>query len=657
MYLPFYAKMLFNGVLEADYSQKSTLQIECLHKSPNQPMTKLEKEVKVLQEYQDTVDLMEIKGADMGSIYNVLESTCFGYAMYPILHDTALGDCPELQHYQLNPRHPDRAELEKFDQSAQGGGDIRTRDPTTAIWIVVDQSMVDKSTVTFDWRNLQTIKYKDEWKGKLASEVLEDQRKFFPTVGNGGYRTAYFREHHEELLQIHAAYKAILAKHRGKVETKAYHNASAECSNAKQNVNKQVWAAKLFDRAAIEKNKLGRLLLLMIGANKEMYTVMETASNVFGMCFDYINSLQITDPTPKQFETALNVLISSANTNHCVRRILSDHTMAIGLHRLYQNPVIRQSFPFSLTTLSNVRGVLSAYFAPLMHFMALTFEFLTSNHPLSALTVVSPYIKGNNIAKVQENLIKFNTLPYEEKKCRLDVFGTALHEVFEKCKKEFALKINIFGVTKKYLTPELITAQEEMMKNYEEKLYVEVKKMINEQHDKFKDDYEVTKIIDSLINKLHWFLKGQIAPMSLIPTFATPLPIVTPTVIELIVSQLDKYKHILTQILTWYEPLTYLALNDHDHASFGTVSSFRTILEQIIVRLDPKRKGNHAATINTFLASCYTHRVTALESIYEIHQQTIQDPKKKHIPYFKELHINRTNKDPIDVAINATARY
>ncbi|KAG6817698.1 hypothetical protein H0H93_007051, partial [Arthromyces matolae] len=619
----------------------------------NVRMTKLEKQMRILQEYKDTVDLNEIKPADTGILYDSLESACFGFTLYPILHDTALGNCPELQHYQLNPRRPERADLDKMALSTHGGGDIRTREPTTALWIVVDKSMVDESTVSWNWKDLQKIRYKDEWKGKLASEFPEEKRKFFPTVGNGGHRTAFFREHHQELLKIHATFEALLEKNEEKRDTRAYHDLSAECSNAKQEVNSKVWAARMYDRAAIEEHKLGRLMLLMIGANKEMYSVMETPSNVFGMCFDYINSIQITDPTPKHFEKAIDVLVSSTTTNH-VRKVLSDHSMAVGLRRLYQNPIIRQSLPFSLKTLTNVRGVLSVYFAPLMHFMALTFEFLTSNHPLAAVPL---FVKGNSIAKVQANLIKFNSIPYEEKQCRPDIFETDLHDVFEDPDKEFSLKINMFGVTEKYLTPELLRAQEEMMKNYEEKLYVAVEKMINEQRDNFKDDKEATAIIDSLINKLHWFVKGQIAPMSLIPTFATPLPIMTPTVVRLIISQIDKYKHIFTQILTWYEPLTYLGLNDQDHASFGTESSFRTILEEIIVRLDPKREGDHAATINTFLATCYSHRLSALESIYELHQQTIQDPKKTHIPYFKEIHISRTSKDPIGIAINTTASY
>ncbi|KAG6819169.1 hypothetical protein H0H93_014661 [Arthromyces matolae] len=656
---------------EEDDNNEEQTEEKAMAEKPQNRLTALQKKSNAIDQFQGIVNLTDVSKEGMNQINEVLQTHCLGYGLYSILHDTACGDYPELQHYKRNPRVPTAQAIAKLGESMDQGRNILNKDPTTAIILLVDPSTIEEGCIGFDWSNLKRIVFKEEWRGKLAKDCTPEELERLPEVGNGGHRTQYYRVHHAAHISIYVTRQAVVDayKQKGHSDTsKQLFDAEAARDNAKIKVNEQVWAVKVYNKesnrsqtkwtVSLDKDELSRVLYLTIGANNALHNVEETANNVLGMAFDYINSLDSDHPpSPKDFEKAVNILVNTASSSlsGSIRRVLSDQLNAVALRRAYMNPIFRQSMPFSLTLLINWRGVLSIMSAPLIQFMCVTLELLTSNHALAQLPAYST--DPDVVKAANQQFERFFILPYKEKGCRVEIFGASLHDMFNDGDKIFAEYIHLFGVLRDHTSRDFQKEYTGHYNRYKETVYGSAKDLIKNSRPNHQDDPEALKIIDSFMEKLKWLLNGQIGGPQFLPQWYTARPIITPTTTILIVSQLNRFKHILVQVASWIDPLAYKKLGPQKKKDVFEADTLFSVLRGHIRDVQADSPVHVLKTINEFIALIYSHRFAGLLSIYEHHQETHSNPKKLTVPHFDQLHASRPKDDPVLQTINAVGKY
>ncbi|KAG6894397.1 hypothetical protein C0993_011624, partial [Termitomyces sp. T159_Od127] len=469
------------------------------------------------QEFHDTISQCEL-----------------GYTLWPALSDTGFGTLPEMLRGQINTRTQERQNLKLFWNSVHEGRDLQQHAVQHAIIILASKSDLDMDSLTFDTRNLHTIRFQPGLHD-VTSDSPAEQRAQLPILANGGHRLEVLRQFvYQDKLKV---YQQILDQ-LAIIDTKGKGARSREALRVELETLKHellgvTWIAKVLDRDAIEAHPQATLIKTEIASNKNQFQVPEKAKNSLTMFFDALNA----DPEKGTgaIDKVLRAVVEQTDSKtQRIRTVLSSTDLAYAYARLCYNHYFRFDMPFSIHALKRWRRTSSAYAVVYINWMALTFEILFSAHDLIDFPDISNAPEGyfastqsqEPYKKAMQDLCAFDELPFSEKQVRFDILNDDFYSCLTWANRDFTAKLDYFGFNKDQMSQSMKAEHEKMFKKYIDSLYAGIKQWVQENRAKYRNDPIALKIVDRLTNKCLWFTSAQLGAETYFPAYDTPHPLV-----------------------------------------------------------------------------------------------------------------------------------
>lgn len=151
---------------------------------------------------------------------------------------------------EINPRTPERKDLQNFWNSTNSGKALQPHAIEYAIVILVSRGTVNPNSVTFDTSNLQTIQFNAGWAGLTLEKCTAAQRHAMPVLANGGYRLDLMRQYmYAKKLKVYDG----LLKDIAKIDetNKGARSRAAlviQLEELRHELRRVTWVAKLLDK-------------------------------------------------------------------------------------------------------------------------------------------------------------------------------------------------------------------------------------------------------------------------------------------------------------------------------------------------------------------------------------------------------------------------
>ncbi|KAG5335204.1 hypothetical protein C0989_001869 [Termitomyces sp. Mn162] len=458
-----------------------------------------------------------LKEAKKGQLlHDAINAAVLGYVNWPALSDNGLGITAELRRAVINTRPQKYTDLKGLWESTNFGRDLQNHDLVNAILILISPKILNTQCLTFDTSAIRTIEFLPEWRGKAFVDATAAEKELFPVLGNGGHRLELLRTFvYQDKLK---AYYDLSQKinnwdEKGK-NARSREPLIKELEALEKELQQVTWVAKILDLDKINAHPNAIHIKTELASNKLIFQVEETVQNTLTMFFDALNGQHGVNSG--NITKILNSLVEQNDSKgQRIRKALSSTHLTYAYSRLCLNSYFHRDMPFTITALNRWRRGSSAYAITYMHWMALTFEILFSDHSMTvfpdtgedAMAYFANPISHSAHNEVRKKLWAFNQLAFNSKQTRFDIFDDAFYTALKTADTAWQnVGLNLFGFKSDQMDDNMRAKYAETYTLYTDILFEEVTKWIQDAQLQFANDSSAKNIIAQIPGKLKFLV-------------------------------------------------------------------------------------------------------------------------------------------------------